>query len=117
MIPIVVIVSGSPVVAVFVSRTKFWFGVTITLAFSAYFAHLNNSSTDDFLRVQIVGTTTTTVFQQLGSAAQVNGAFARQSANISSFAGQTIRILITTADAAGGSLVEAGVDDVTITHQ
>jgi hypothetical protein len=90
---------------------------TTTLTFKAYFAHLNNSSTDDFLRVQVVGTTTTTVFQVLGSTAQVNGAFTSQSANISSFAGQTVRILISAADAATGSLVEAGVDDVVITNQ
>lgn len=90
---------------------------TTTLSFKAYFAHLNNSSTDDFLRVQVVGTTTTTVFQVLGSATQVNGAFTAQSANISAFAGQTVRILISAADNAGGSLVEAGVDDVLITNQ
>jgi len=90
---------------------------TTTLSFKAYFAHLNNSSTADFLRVQVVGTTTTTVFQVLGSAAQVNGAFTSQSANLSAFAGQTVRILISAADAAGGSLVEAGVDDVVITNQ
>ena len=90
---------------------------TTTLNFRSYFAHLNNSSTDDFFRVQIVGNTTTTVFQVLGSAAQVNGAFAAHSANISAFNGQTIRIVISAADAAGGSLVEAGVDDVSITNQ
>jgi len=33
------------------------------------------------------------------------------------FAGQSIRILISAADAAGGSLVEAAVDDVVITRQ
>jgi hypothetical protein len=90
---------------------------TTTLTFKSYFAHLNNSSADDFLRVQVVGTTTVTVFQVLGSAAQVNGAFTTTSANISQFAGQTVRILISAADAAGGSLVEAGVDDVVITNQ
>jgi hypothetical protein len=90
---------------------------TTTLTFKAYFAHLNNSSTADFLRVQVVGTTTTTVLQVLGSTAQVNGAFTTQSANISTFAGQTVRILISAADAATGSLVEAGVDDVVITNQ
>ena len=90
---------------------------TTTLTFKAYFAHLNNSSTADFLRVQVVGNTTTTVFQVLGSAAQVNGAFTTTSANISSFAGQSVRILITVADAGTGSLVEAGVDDVVITNQ
>jgi hypothetical protein len=90
---------------------------TTTLNFQSYFAHLNNSTTDDFFRVQIVGNTTTTVFQVLGSAAQVNGVFAAHSANISAFNGQTIRILISAADAAGGSLVEAGVDDLSITNQ
>jgi Zn-dependent metalloprotease len=90
---------------------------TTTLSFKSYFAHLNNSSVDDIFRVQIVGNSTTTVFQQTGSTVQVNGAFASQSANISAFNGQTIRILITAADNAGGSLVEAGVDDVVITNQ
>jgi hypothetical protein len=90
---------------------------TTTLSFNSYFAHLNNSSSADFLQVQVVGTTTTTVFSVTGSATQVNGAFASHSANISSFAGQTVRILISAADAAGGSLVEAGVDDVLITNQ
>jgi hypothetical protein len=37
--------------------------------------------------------------------------------NISSFAGQSIRILIQAADAATGSLVEAAVDNVTVTQQ
>jgi hypothetical protein len=90
---------------------------TTTLTFKSYFAHLNNSSNVDFFRVQVVGTTTVTVFQVLGSAAQVNGAFTTTSANISQFAGQTVRILISAADAGGGSLVEAGVDDVVITNQ
>ena len=90
---------------------------TTTLTFKSYFAHLNNSSTDDFFRVQVVGTTTVTVLQVLGSAAQVNGAFTTTSVNISQFAGQSIRILVSAADAAGGSLVEAGVDDVVITNQ
>jgi len=88
-----------------------------TLALSFYFSHLNNSSADDFFRVQVVGTTTTTVLNVAGTAAQVNGAFTRQSANISAFAGQTVRIVISAADNAGGSLVEAAVDDVTITNQ
>jgi hypothetical protein len=92
-------------------------GGTVTLSLSSYFSHLNNSSTADFFRVQVVGATTTTVLQQLGSTTQVNAAFARQSFDISAFAGQTIRILISATDAATGSLVEAAVDDVTITRQ
>ena len=37
--------------------------------------------------------------------------------NLSAFAGQTIRLRFQAADAAGASLVEAAVDDVTITRQ
>ena len=91
---------------------------TITLAFSFYMAHLNNSSTADFLRVVVVPAsgTPTTVFQELGAANTDAAAWANGSANISSFAGQTVRVRIEAADASGASLVEAAVDNVTITR-
>jgi len=79
---------------------------TLTLSLQWYLAHLNNSSSVDFFRVNVIGTTTTTVFQQLGA-----------TADLSVFAGQTTRIQIEAADAATASLVEAGVDDVRITRQ
>jgi hypothetical protein len=89
-----------------------------TLSFGFYFAHLGNSSADDFFRVRIVGPGgTTTVFQELGSTAVDAAAWASRSVSLASFAGQTIRIRIEAADAAGGSLVEAAVDDVRVTHQ
>ena len=43
--------------------------------------------------------------------------WATASANISSFAGQAVRIRIEAADASTASLVEAAVDDVVITQQ
>ena len=93
-------------------------GGTVTLSFASYFSHLTNSTTDDFFRVQVVGATTTqTVFEVRGAATNVNAAWATRSVDISAFAGQSIRILVSAADAAGGSLVEAGVDDVVITRQ
>jgi subtilase family protein/pre-peptidase len=92
-------------------------GGTVTLSLAFYFAHLSNSSTDDFFRVQIVGATTQTVLQELGSAANDDAAWVTRSVDISAFAGQSVRILISAADNAGGSLVEAGVDDVVITRQ
>jgi hypothetical protein len=92
-------------------------GGTVTLSLAFYFAHLNNSSTDDFFRVQIVGATTQTVLQELGSAANDNAAWVTRSVDISAFAGQSVRVVISAADNAGGSLVEAGVDDVVITRQ
>jgi hypothetical protein len=92
-------------------------GGTVTLSFSSYFAHGTNASADDFFRVQIVGATTATVFQQLGSATDVDAAFAARSVNISQFAGQTVRIVISASDNAGASLVEAAVDNVLIQRQ
>ncbi len=89
----------------------------LTLSFSYYLAYGSNSSTADYLRVKVVGATTSTVFEKLGAAANLNGAWATTSANISSFAGQTVRIRIEAADASTASLVEAGVDDVKVVQQ
>ncbi|MFI6884569.1 M14 family zinc carboxypeptidase [Streptosporangium canum] len=92
-------------------------GGTLKLNFSWYLAHGSNASSADYLRVKVVGSTTTQVFQQLGAAANRNGAWAASSVDISSYAGQSVRILIEAADASGASLVEAGVDNVKITQQ
>ena len=91
---------------------------TFTLSFFYYLAHGSNSSADDFFRVKIVSSsTTTTVFEELGSATNKDAAFVHATVNLSQFAGQTIKILIEASDNAGGSLVEAAVDDVKITRQ
>jgi extracellular elastinolytic metalloproteinase len=91
---------------------------TLVMSFSFYLAHGSNSSSADFLRVRVVsGATNTTVFQRLGAATDVDGAWASTSVNLNSFAGQTINIIIEAADASTASLVEAGVDDVRIVRQ
>jgi subtilisin family serine protease len=93
-------------------------GTSFTLNFSYYMAHGTNSSTADFFRVRIVvGSTVTTVFEELGAANNDDAVWANATVNLSQFAGQTIRILIEAADASTASLVEAGVDDVRITRQ
>jgi Zn-dependent metalloprotease len=90
----------------------------LVLSFSFYLAHGTNASNADFLRVRVIsGATNTVVFQRLGAATNVNGAWASTSASLNAFAGQTIRIVIEAADASGASLVEAGVDDVRILRQ
>jgi subtilisin family serine protease len=89
-------------------------GGTVSLSLAFYFAHLNNSSTADFFRVQVVGATTATVIEELGSAVDDDAAFVTRTVDISAFAGQTIRLVVTAADLAGASLVEAAVDDVVI---
>ncbi|MES1245137.1 MAG: endopeptidase [Acidobacteriota bacterium] len=90
---------------------------TLTLTFNYYLAHGTNSSTADFLRIFVVGGTTTQVFQELGGTEDDDGVWASGSATISAFAGQTVRIRIEAADASTASLVEAGIDDVRITQQ
>ena len=92
-------------------------GGNLTLTFSYYLAHLSNSSTADYLRVTIVGTTTAVVFQELGAADNDDAAWAAASVNLNAFAGQTIRIRIDAADAGSASLVEAAIDDVKIVRQ
>ncbi|MFI6299075.1 M4 family metallopeptidase [Nonomuraea sp. NPDC050790] len=90
---------------------------TLTLTLSWYLAHLNNASSADYFRVRVVsGSTNTVVLQQLGSAANRAGAWQSATVNLSSFAGQTVRLLVETADAGTASLIEAGVDDVKITR-
>jgi len=89
---------------------------TITLSFSWYLAHLTNATSADFFRVSVVSASTTTVFQQLGAGTNRAGSWATASVNLSSFAGQTIRLRIEAADASTASLIEAGVDDVRITR-
>jgi subtilisin family serine protease len=90
-------------------------GATIELEFNFYMAHLNNSSSADYLRVTVQAGGNTTVFQELGAANNDAGVWSSASVNLSSFAGQTIRLLVEAADASTASLVEAGIDDVVIT--
>ena len=92
-------------------------GKTLTLTFKYYLAHLNNSSSADYLRVKVVGSTTTTVLQELGAANDDDAAWASFSGSLTSYAGQTVYLLIEAADASGASLVEAAVDDVLIVAQ
>ena len=88
---------------------------TLTLSFNWYLAHLNNSSSADYFRVSVVsGTTTTPVFSQSGAASNRAAAWQAATANLSAYAGQSIRLQVEAADLATASLVEAAVDDVRI---
>ena len=90
---------------------------TLTLNYWWYLAHGSNSSSADYFRVSVVHNGGTTVLlSQPGAAVNRNGAWATGSANLSAYAGQSVRILIEAADTSTASLVEAGVDDVTVTQ-
>ncbi|GID29978.1 M28 family metallopeptidase [Paractinoplanes brasiliensis] len=89
---------------------------TLTLSFNWYLSHLNNATSADYFRIQVIsGSTTTTVFSQAGAASNRAAAWATGSVNLSSFAGQTIRLSVEAADLSTASLVEAAVDNVKIT--
>jgi hypothetical protein len=92
-------------------------GRTITLTLRYYLAHYTNSSSSDYLRVQIVGATTTTVLSEVGAKNDDDAVWATLTYNLSSYAGQSVYIVITAADASSDSLVEAAVDDVRIVAQ
>ncbi len=89
-------------------------GRELTLSFYYYLGHLSNGTTDDYLRVSVVGDTTQLVLEELGSGDYDAASWASFSTDISAFAGQDVHILIAAADAGSGSLIEAGVDDVLI---
>jgi hypothetical protein len=88
-----------------------------TLSFNYYLAHLNNSAGDDFFRLRIVraDATSVVVFTEAGTALGDAAAWSAQTVDLSSFAGQTIRIRLEAGDNGTGSLLEAAVDDVKIT--
>ncbi|WP_225993285.1 M4 family metallopeptidase [Actinomadura rudentiformis] len=89
---------------------------TLSLSFSWYLGHLNNASSADYVRVRVVGSSgSTTVLNTTGAASNRSATWATATADISAYAGQTVRILVDAADASGASLVEAGIDNVRIT--
>ncbi len=91
---------------------------TLTLSFSYYLAHRTDSSTEDYLRVRVVGPTSSAlVLEELGSTLNDPANFTTRTVDISSFAGQTIRILIEAADLGVDNLLEAAVDNVKIIRQ
>jgi hypothetical protein len=90
---------------------------SLQLSFSYYFAHANNSTSADYLRVSVVGATKTVLLQELGAANNDDAVWATASYDLSAFAGQSVRLLIEANDSATASLVEAAVDDVKIVRR
>ncbi|HOE35418.1 MAG TPA: Ig-like domain-containing protein [Anaerolineaceae bacterium] len=87
---------------------------SLTLSFSYYLAHASNSSSADYLRVKVVGASTATVLQVLGTNKDKDAYWTVRTVDLSAFAGQTVYILIEAADNSQASLVEAAVDDLMI---
>ncbi len=89
----------------------------LSLHFTYNVANGDNSGTDDYLRIRVLdGSTPTTVFEKTGSASEVAGQWQTATADLSAFAGKTIRVYLEAADAGNPSLLEAQLDDLTITQ-
>ncbi len=92
----------------------------IEISLDHYFAHTTNSSSADYLRVDVVNSSNnvlSTVYNTVGSGQ--NRSENWQSLNgvsLNALGGQTVHILVSAADAASGSLVEAGIDNISILH-
>jgi hypothetical protein len=84
---------------------------------SYYLAHGSNATSADFFRVRVIGATTATVLNATGAAIDRDAAWATATADLSAFAGQTVRLQIEAADASTASLVEAAVDNVRVTRE
>lgn len=86
------------------------------LSFDYLFAHLHNSSSDDFFRVSAVGENQTDViFQERGDSVDRAGQWTGFSTDLTAYAGQNVQLLIEAGDLSNTSLVEAGIDNVEIT--
>lgn len=94
-------------------------GGTITLRFRYFFAHMSNATAADLFRVRVVGDNGTplTVFARGGASSNRAGVWSNGSANLSAYAGQTIRLRVEAYDGNPASLIEAGFDNVVVTRQ
>jgi hypothetical protein len=68
---------------------------TLTLNLSWYLAHASNASSGDYFRVSVVHSGgTTALLSQAGAASNRNGAWSTGTANLTPYAGQSVRLLI-----------------------
>ncbi|MGH1491262.1 MAG: M14 family zinc carboxypeptidase [Acidimicrobiales bacterium] len=87
----------------------------LDLSFQYYFSHRSNSSTADFLRVTVIGSSgSQVIFEELGANNDDDAVWAAFSGSLNAFSGQSVQILIEAADNSNGSLVEAAIDDLVI---
>lgn len=93
-------------------------GQTVTLTFKYYLSHINTATSADYFRVRAVGSNGVplTLFQRAASASNVSAVWRSQSVSLSAFAGQTVTLRFEAADSTsnGGTVIEAGFDDVLV---
>ncbi len=94
-------------------------GMSSMLTFRYYLGYIDTATSADYFRVRAVGTNgvPVTLFQIPASSNNVGAAWRTQSVSLSRFAGQTITLRFEAADSVtnGGTVIEAGLDEVLIT--
>jgi aminopeptidase S len=94
-------------------------GRPLTLSFGLFFAHDSAATSTDLFRVRVVGEdgVVQTVWARPGAARNAAAVWATRTVRLDAWAGQTIQIRVDAIDSndGAGSLVEAGVDNVSIT--
>ncbi|MGH8878274.1 MAG: M4 family metallopeptidase [Stackebrandtia sp.] len=87
-----------------------------SLEFQGYLAHLNNATDADHLEVSVLTSSGSTVELTVsGTAGNRAGTWTEYTVDLSDYAGQSIRLVVTATDAPSASLVEAAVDNVVVT--
>ena len=89
------------------------------LSLQYYFAHASNANSNDFFKIQVYDQYggKPVLLNKKGTANNVAASWTEFTADLSSYAGQTIKLVFKAKDSTDvGSLVEAGVDDVKIVN-
>jgi hypothetical protein len=93
-------------------------GSTITLSFKYFLAHIDTATSADYFRVRAVGSNgvPVTVFTKAAASSNVGAAWRSQSVNLTRYAGQTITLRFEACDSQsnGGTVIEAGFDEVVV---
>ena len=85
------------------------------LFFKYYFGHNSSATSLDFFQVKVVGSSTTTIVQEVGDNDHRGASWTTANYALDTYAGETIHILVEASDdTTAGALVEAGIDDVII---
>jgi len=89
--------------------------IEAALSFDSYLAHFSNAGPDDFLQIEVIdGAEAKVVYEVRGTNTVRAGAWQSNTIDLSPFIGRTISLRVTAADAGEASLVEAGLDTVSV---
>lgn len=94
---------------------------SIDLSLQYYFGHLDNSSSADYLQIQLRDASDNslleTIVSETGAASLRSSVWTSATADLTSHAGKSVYLRVIAADAGSGSKLEAAVDDIIISEE